>query len=80
MTMCPLYPCGKPCSRGTHNRRNRLRFVYTHFKLCDQSLDETSFDFSYIFRAMQSCAMCAKSRTIYLNFPSHVTIGNGMVT
>ena len=19
MTMSPLYPCGKPCSRGTHN-------------------------------------------------------------
>ena len=46
------------------NRRYRLRFVYNHFKSCDQSLDKISFDFSYIFLAMQSCAMCAKSRTI----------------
>ena len=55
------------------NGRNRLRFVYTHFKSCDQSLDKISFDFSNIFRAMQSCAMCVKSRTI-LKFPK------GMVT
>ena len=41
-----------------YNRQNWLRFVYTHFKSCDQSLDEISFD------SMQSCAMCAKSRTI----------------
>ena len=27
------------------HRQNRLRFVYTHFKSCDQSLDKTSFDF-----------------------------------
>ena len=29
------------------NRLNQLRFVYTHFKSCDQSLDEISLDFSY---------------------------------
>ena len=50
------------------NRQNRLRFVYTHFKSCDESLDKTSFDFSDIFRVMQSCAMNAKSR-IMLKFP-----------
>ena len=50
------------------NRQNRLRFVYTHFKSCDQSRDETSFDFFYIFRAMQSYAMNAKS-SIILNLP-----------
>ena len=55
------------------NRRNRLRFVYTHFKSCDQSLDKISFDFSYIFRAMQSCAMCTKSKTIF-------KLPKGMVT
>ena len=43
------------------DRQNRLRFVYTHFKSCGQSLDKTSFDFSDKFHAMQSCAMNAKS-------------------
>ena len=43
------------------NRQNRLRVVCTHFKSCDESLDKTSFDFSDIFRTMQSCAMNAKS-------------------
>ena len=46
------------------NRQNRLRFVYTHFKSCDQSLDKTSFEFSNIFHAMQSCAMNTKSSII----------------
>ena len=50
------------------NRQKRLRFVYTHFKSCDQSLDKTPFDFCNIFRAMQSWAMNAKSRII-LNLP-----------
>ena len=49
-------------------RQNRLRFIYTHFKSCDQSLDKTSFDFSNLFRAIQSCAMNAKS-SIILKFP-----------
>ena len=35
------------------DRQNRLRFVYTHFKSCYQSLDKTPFDFSNIVRAMQ---------------------------
>ena len=46
------------------NTQNRLKFVYTHFKSCDQCLDKTSFDFSDIFRAMQSCTMNAKNRII----------------
>ena len=46
------------------DRQNRLRFVYTHFKSCDQSLGKTSFDFSNIFHAMQSCAINAKSSMI----------------
>ena len=46
------------------NRQNRLRFVYTHFKSCDQSLDKTSFEFSNIFHAMQGCAMSTKSSII----------------
>ena len=45
-------------------RQNRSRFIYTHFKSCDQSLDKTSFDFSDIFRAMQSFSMSTKSSTI----------------
>ena len=53
------------------NRQNRLRFVYTHFKSCDQSPDETSFDFSYTFRAMQSYAMNAKN-SIIPNFPKRM--------
>ena len=44
------------------NRQNQLRFVYTHFKSCDQSLDKTSSDFSNIFRGMQNCAMNPESR------------------
>ena len=60
-------------ARLTANRQNRLRFDYTHFKSCDESLDKTSFDFSDIFRTVQSCAMNAKSRII-LKLP------NGMVT
>ena len=51
-----------------------LRFVYTHFKSCDQSLDKTIFDFSNIFHAMQSCAINAKSSTILKKLPM------GMVT
>ena len=51
-------------SRHWRHRQNRLRFVYTHFKSCDQSLDKTSFEFSNIFHAMQSCAMSAKSSII----------------
>ena len=51
-----------------YNRPNRLRFVYTHFKSCDESLDKTSFDFSDIFHTMQSRAMNAKSR-IKLKLP-----------
>ena len=46
------------------HRQNRLRFVYTHFKSRDQSFDKSSFDFSNIFHAMQSCAMSAKSSII----------------
>ena len=46
------------------DRQNRLRFVYTHFKSCDESLDKTSFDFSNKFHATQSCAMNAKSSII----------------
>ena len=34
-----------------NHRQGRLRFVYTHFKSCDQSLDKISFDFRNIFRA-----------------------------
>ena len=45
-----------------------LRFVYTHFKSCDQSLDKTSFDVSNIFHAMQSCATNAIS-SIILKLP-----------
>ena len=52
------------------NRQNRLRFVYTHFKSCDQFCDKTSFDFSYIFRAMQSCARSATSG-ILLKIPGN---------
>ena len=51
-----------PCCYG--NKQNRLRFVYTHFKSCDQPLDKTSFELSNIFRAMQNCAMIAKSSII----------------
>ena len=47
-----------------NNRQHRLRFVYTHFKSCDQSLDKTSLDFSNMFHVMQSCAMNAKSSII----------------
>ena len=37
--------------------------LYTHFKSCDQFLDdEISVDFSYILRAMHSFAMSAKVR------------------
>ena len=50
------------------NRQNRLRFVYTHFKSCDESLDETSFDFSNIFRVMPICATSGKS-IIILKLP-----------
>ena len=46
------------------NRQNRLRFIYTHFKSCDQPLDKTSFDCSDKFHAMQNCAMNAKSSII----------------
>ena len=65
-------PVGFVVSQRRH-RRNRLRFVYSHFKSCDQSLDKIYFDFSYIFRAMQSCAMCTKSKTIF-------KLPKGMVT
>ena len=46
------------------DRRNRLRFVYTNFKSYDQSLDKISFDFFYVCRAMQNCAMNTKSGII----------------
>ena len=48
----------------TLNRQNGLRFVHTHFKSCDQSLDKTPFDFTTTLRTMQSCAMNTKSRII----------------
>ena len=41
-----------------------MRFVYTHFKSCDQSLDKASFEFSNIFHAMQSCATSTKGSII----------------
>ena len=50
--------------KALYNRQNQLRFVYTHFKSYDQSLDKTSFDFSDKFHAMQCCAMNAKSSII----------------
>ena len=37
-----------------------IRFVYTHFKSCDQSLDTTSFDFFNVVRVIQNCAMNVK--------------------
>ena len=48
----------------TARRQNRLRFVYTHFKSCDQSFDKTYFDFSDKFHAMQNCAMNTKSSIV----------------
>ena len=64
--------CGGPVWVGSNwnesNIQNRLRFVCTHIKSCDQSLDKTSFDFSSIFRVMQTCAMSAKS-SIILQLP-----------
>ena len=50
------------------NRPNQLRFVYTHSKSCNLSLDKTPLNFSNIFRAMQSYAMSTKS-TIILKLP-----------
>ena len=50
------------------NGQNRLRFVYTHFKSCDQSLDKTSLDFSYIFLSMKSRALSANN-SIMLKLP-----------
>ena len=58
-----LLYCSSPSSLN-HHRPNRLRFVYTHFKSCDQSLDKTPFGFSNILHAMQSCAMNTRSRII----------------
>ena len=52
----------------THHRLNRPRFVYTHFKSWDHFLDEASFDFSNIFRAMQSFVISTKS-SIILKLP-----------
>ena len=51
-------------SKRVKRRQNRPRFVYTHFKSSDQSIDKTSFAVSNIFRAMRSCVMSAKSRII----------------
>ena len=58
------FPCGNLFGNVPANSQNQLRFVYTHFKSCGQSLDKTSSDFSDIFHAMQSCAMNAKSSII----------------
>ena len=59
--MCPPLQWVKTHAHSCLDRPNQLRFVYTHFKSCDQSLDKTPFDFSNIYGAMQSCAMNAKS-------------------
>ena len=48
----------------TVTRQNRLRFAYIYFKSRDQFLNKTSFDFSNVFHAMQSCAMGAESSII----------------
>ena len=53
------------------NRKSWLTFVYTQSKSCDHSLDKTSFDFSNIFRAMQSSDMSGKS-SIILKLPRSV--------
>ena len=45
------------CLGCIEDRQNRIRFVHTNFRSCNQSLDKTSFDFSNILHAMQSCAM-----------------------
>ena len=29
MTMSPLYPCGKPCSRGTHNETVKILALFS---------------------------------------------------
>ena len=60
------------------NGQNPPRFVYTHFKSGNQSLDKTPFDFSNIFCAMQSFATSAKS-TIILKLPKGVVtwLGSG---
>ena len=50
-----------------------LRFIYTHFKSCDQSLDKTSFELANIFHAMQSYAMNAKNGVILTLHKSMVT-------
>ena len=69
LTLCAKFSIGSPNAETTlhrfqNNRQNRLKFVYTHFKSCDQSLDKTPVDFSNIFHAIQSCAMNAKSSII----------------
>ena len=53
-------------------RHNRLSIVFTHFKSCDQSLDQTSLDLSNIFRGMQCCAMSALSSIIILQIPKRM--------
>ena len=50
------------------NGQNQLRFAYSHFMPCDQSLDKTSLNFSNTYSAMQRCAMSGK-RSIILKLP-----------
>ena len=59
----------KPCFFSQKSGIDKI----SYFKLFDQSLDKTSFDFSNISSAMQSRAMSAK-RGIMLKLPKSMVI------
>ena len=58
MTMSPLYPCGKPCSRGTHNETVKNPAYLLHsimIQLVESALNDSrsSVQRSFLGKKMQ---------------------------
>ena len=51
MTMSPLYPCGKPCSRGTHNEK--LKNLALFSSIINGIMKESRLRFSIPWKCFQ---------------------------
>ena len=55
MTMSPLYPSGKPCSRGTHNETlKNLALFFCNYQWNDDGITPSNLNPVGVFSILQS--------------------------
>ena len=63
MTMSPLYPCGKPCSRGTHNETVKNLALFS--SIINGIMKESRLPISIPWECFQFCNRIEKFYHIY---------------